>query len=42
MKYTSVKPKLGLVVQITSCLWYVWTGEKWKKMTVQEQIAYSR
>lgn len=31
-------PKIGDVVQINSSEWYVWTGEYWRRLTIDEQL----
>jgi len=44
MKYNLIKPSIGDVVQIKSDLWYVYWGRflGWQKMTVKEQLEYSK
>lgn len=33
-----LKPNINDVVKVTSCDWYVWTGEYWRPLTEQEQL----
>lgn len=42
MTFKQLLPSPGDFIQLDSSDWRVWTGEEWRKMTVEEQIEVSK
>lgn len=42
MSFNVLNPKIGDVVKIRSDLWFVWNGDTWRELTVDEQLEISK